>query len=160
MKIDGNSVTEFDQSEGEKNYTIQIYSGETLVTTAQFVIISKMRPVTVKFHGIRYKFGNSTKKAKISMTNFKIGDTLIASSVNETIEYTGYTSDWLSLSFPDISIEPTDGQISINTDSTIVEIDTIKNKVSNASFTLTKMWDTGWINWGSYFELSYTISQP
>ena len=159
MKIDGNSITEFDQSEGEKTYTIQIYSGDTLVTSAQFVITSKMRPVEVKFTGIRYKFGNSTKKAKISMTNFKIGDTLIASRVDETMEYKGYTIGWLNLTFPEISIKPTNGQISISTDSAIVEIDTIKNKVSNTSFKLTKMWDEGWIDWGSYFELCYTISQ-
>lgn len=161
----GNSSTKFDQGAETLQYAVQIQrSGETS-SWYYFNVTSVMKPVTVTFTNLHYVYSAANNANAIIniYTSFTVGNQSVAGTIYKEANYGSESTE--KLKDFNVSVEftsPTDTvTVAPSTNGATVTINGSQSSVSSQQFSLKdSLWGKTSVMWGTYLQLTYSISQP
>lgn len=157
----------FVQKSGTVQYSVQIKrSGETS-SWYYFNVTSEMKPVTVTFTGVDYNYAsNDNKTPNINIYNgFTVGGN-VATTDNISGFNTGFSGNEIVSLYFGLNYAVTTSSTTWTTEVGVNDSSSIKFEGGTEIFgwtetyTLSDLWGKSSIEWGTYFRLNYTISQP
>lgn len=161
------STFTFDQESETVEYEVRIErsSGE-ISSWYYFNVTPKMKSVTVTFTGVDYNYAsNENKTPNINIYNgFTVGGNVAATgNISFTTDYGG--NEIVSL-YSGLNYAVTTSSTTWTTEVGVNDTSSIKFEGSpeifgwTETYTLSDLWGKSSIEWGTYFRLNYTISQP
>lgn len=164
----GNKSTfTFDQESETVKYEVRIErsSGETS-SWYYFNVTSEMKSVTVTFTGVDYNYASkSNETPNINIYNgFTVGGKVATTDyMNFTTGFGGneIVSLYSGLNYAVTTSSTTwTTEVGVDASSSIKFEDGTKSEGWKQTYTLSDLWGKSSIEWGTYFRLNYTISQP
>lgn len=157
----------FDKESETVEYSVQIErsSGETS-SWYYFNVTPKMKPVTVTFTGVDYNYASKSNNAtpNINIYGFTVGGNVATTDyMNFTTGFGGneIVSLYSGLNYAVTTSSTTwKTEVGVNESSSIKFEDGTKSEGWKQTYTLSDLWGKSSIEWGTYFRLNYTISQP
>ena len=161
----GNSSTKFDQGAETLQYAVQIQRSGEISSWYYFNVTSVMKPVTVTFTNLHYVYSAANNaNATINIyTSFTVGNQSVAGTIYKKANYGSESTE--KLKDFNVSVEftsPTDTvTVAPSTNGATVTINGSQSSVSSQQFSLKdSLWGKTSVMWGTYLQLTYSISQP
>ena len=161
----GNSSTNFDQGAETLQYAVQIQRSGEISSWYYFNVTSVMKPVTVTFTNLHYVYSAANNaNATINIyTSFTVGNQSVAGTIYKKANYGSESTE--KLKDFNVSVEftsPTDTvTVAPSTNGATVTINGSQSSVSSQQFSLKdSLWGKTSVMWGTYLQLTYSISQP
>ena len=155
----GDASTKFVQGAGTKTYSVRIdRSDETSSSWYEFNVTSEMKPVTVTFTSLDYVFNADKDPATINISGFSVGGTPVG-NISELAEASSSSTKRLKEFTVSVKFTSPSQKVTVANDATVTIYGT-PNSVPSKEFSLESLWGKTSVMWGTYLQLTYSISQP